>query len=115
MTETSLIIGFPGFAYPEGLVPGTTYYWRVDGINEADPNSPWKGAVWSFSVPPKSAYAPDPADGTEFVDPEIDLSWTGGFGAKLHTVFLGNSFSDVNDAAQGTPSGKATYDPGLPG
>ncbi|KPK34169.1 MAG: hypothetical protein AMJ65_18715, partial [Phycisphaerae bacterium SG8_4] len=109
---TSLIIGFPGFAYPDGLVPGTTYYWRVDGINEADPNSPWKGTVWSFSVPPKTAYAPDPADGSEFVDPEADLGWTGGFGAKLHTVFLGNNFADVNDATQGVPSGKPSYDPG---
>ena len=112
MTETSLIIGFPGFAFPEGLVPGTTYYWRVDGINEADPNSPWKGTVWSFSVPPKTAYAPDPADGSEFVDPNAPFGWTGGFGAKLHTVYLGNSFADVNDSTQGTPSGKASYDPG---
>jgi len=112
MTETSLIIGFPGFAYPDGLVPGTTYYWRVDGINEADPNSPWKGTVWSFSVPPKTAYLPDPADGSEFVDPDADLNWTGGFGAKLHTVYLGNVFADVNDGTQGIPSGRPTYEPG---
>jgi len=29
---------------------GQTYYWRVDEVNEADPNSPWKGTVWSFTV-----------------------------------------------------------------
>jgi hypothetical protein len=112
LADTSLIIGFPTYAYPEGLVPGTTYYWRVDGINEADPNSPWKGTVWSFSVPPKTAYAPDPADGSEFVDPEADLGWSGGFGAKMHTVYLGNSYGDVNDATQGVPTGKSSYDPG---
>ncbi|MHC4229429.1 MAG: hypothetical protein ACYSW0_18520, partial [Planctomycetota bacterium] len=39
-----------GSAIPGGLVPGTTYYWRVDEVNEADPLSPWKGDVWSFSV-----------------------------------------------------------------
>jgi predicted carbohydrate-binding protein with CBM5 and CBM33 domain len=39
-----------GSAIPDGLVPGTTYYWRVDEINEADPLSPWKGDVWSFTV-----------------------------------------------------------------
>ena len=39
-----------GVAIPGGLVPGTTYYWRVDEVNEADPLSPWKGDVWSFSV-----------------------------------------------------------------
>ena len=27
-----------------------TYYWRVDEVNEADPNSPWKGNVWSLTV-----------------------------------------------------------------
>jgi hypothetical protein len=50
-TDTFLIVGFPGFAYSDGLVPGTTYYWRVEEVNEADPNSPWTGEVWSFSIP----------------------------------------------------------------
>ncbi|MHC4580885.1 MAG: hypothetical protein ACYS14_05470, partial [Planctomycetota bacterium] len=54
------IVGFPGFPIPEGLEPGATYYWRVDEVNEADPNSPWKGDVWSFSIAPKTAYNPDP-------------------------------------------------------
>ncbi len=26
------------------------YYWRVDEINDLDPNSPWKGDVWSFTT-----------------------------------------------------------------
>ncbi len=26
------------------------YYWRVDEVNEADPNSPWKGNIWSFTT-----------------------------------------------------------------
>ncbi len=35
--------------------PGTlewnkTYYWRVDEINEDDPESPWKGSLWSFTT-----------------------------------------------------------------
>ena len=42
-TTTFYVAGFPGFAYPEGLVPGTTYYWRTDEVNDADPNSPWEG------------------------------------------------------------------------
>ncbi|MBN2181676.1 MAG: hypothetical protein JW715_07160 [Sedimentisphaerales bacterium] len=29
---------------------GETYYWRIDEVNEADPNSPWKGVVWEFSL-----------------------------------------------------------------
>jgi hypothetical protein len=27
--EADFIVGFPGFPYPDGLVPGTTYYWRL--------------------------------------------------------------------------------------
>ncbi|MBL7185483.1 MAG: LamG domain-containing protein [Phycisphaerae bacterium] len=105
------IAGFAGFAYPDGLVPGTTYYWRIDEVNEADPNSPWKGNIWSFSIPPKTAHNPDPSDGAEFVDPDATFSWTPGFGAKLHTVYMGANFDDVNNAAGGTPLGSASYSP----
>jgi hypothetical protein len=109
--ETLFIVGFPGFAYPDGLVPGTTYYWRIDEVNETDPNSPWKGEVWSFSIPPKTSYNPDPADGAELVEPDVHLSWTAGFGAKLHTVYFGENFDDVNNATGGLPQGTATYTP----
>jgi hypothetical protein len=110
---TFYVAGFPGFAYPDGLVPGTTYYWRIDEVNEANPESPWKGNVWSFSIPPKTAYNPDPADGAEFVDPNtVTLSWTGGFGAILHTVYFGDDFDEVNNATVGVPAGMTTYSPG---
>ncbi len=111
-TATFLVAGFPGFPYPDGLVPGTTYYWRIDEVNDTEPNSPWKGDVWSFMIPPKTAYFPDPADAAEQVNPDADLSWTGGFGAKLHTVYFGENFDDVNNAAGGLPQGAATYTPG---
>jgi len=110
--DTFSIAGFPGFPYPDGLVPGTTYYWRIDEVNDSEPNSPWKGAVWSFSIPPKTAYGPDPADGAEFVDSNATFTWTGGFGAKLHTVYIGNNFEDVSNAVGGTPLGTASYSPG---
>ncbi|MHC4586484.1 MAG: LamG domain-containing protein [Planctomycetota bacterium] len=110
--DTFLVAGFPGFPYPDGLVPGTTYYWRIDEVNDADPNSPWKGDVWSFMMPPKTAYLPDPADNGETVAVNANLSWTQGFGAKLHTVYFGDNFDDVNNAAGGLPQGAATYDPG---
>ena len=110
-TSTFYVAGFAGFAYPDGLVPGTTYYWRIDEVNNADPNSPWKGPIWSFSIPPKTAYAPVPADGTEFVDLDIELTWTPGFGAILHTVYLGDNFDEVSTAEAGLSQGKTTYKP----
>ena len=111
-TDMFFVAGFPGFPVPDGLVPGTTYYWRVDEVNDTEPNSPWIGDVWSFMIPPKTAYFPDPADGSELVDPEGSLSWTQGFGAKLHTVYFGENFDDVENAAGGLPQGTASYSPG---
>ncbi|MFZ2145869.1 MAG: hypothetical protein WAV28_01515, partial [Sedimentisphaerales bacterium] len=51
------VIGFPGMPFPDGLVPGTTYFWRVDEI-EANGTTKHKGFVWSFTVPPKTSYKP---------------------------------------------------------
>jgi hypothetical protein len=110
--STSFIVGFPGFPYPDGLVPGTTYYWRIDEVNDADPNSPWKGPVWSFRVPSRIAYDPSPPDGAKFVDPNVIFSWAPGFGSKLHTIFFGENFDDVNNAVVGLPQAETTYRPG---
>ena len=111
-TATFLVVGFPGFPFPDGLVPGTTYYWRIDEVNDTEPNSPWKGPVWSFSIPPRTAYNPDPADGAELVSPGVMLSWTPGFAAKMHTVYFGDNFDEVDNAAGGLPQGTTNYTPG---
>ena len=39
---------------PGTLKYGQTYYWRIDEVNDAEPDSPWKGNVWSFTVEPYS-------------------------------------------------------------
>lgn len=105
------IAGFPGMPFPEGLVPGTTYYWRIDEV-EADGTTKYTGPVWSFMVPSKTAYNPSPPDGGKHIDPDVQLSWTGGFGSKLHTVYFGDNFDDVNNAAGGLAQAAATYTPG---
>jgi hypothetical protein len=104
------VIGFTGFAYPDGLVPGTTYYWRIDEVDDADPNSPWKGSVWSFLIPPETAFNPNPIDGAELVDPNTTFSWMAGFGAKLHTVYFGADYDTVANATGGVPGQMTTYD-----
>jgi hypothetical protein len=110
--STNLVVGFPGFAYPDGFDPGTTYYWRVDEVNDADPNSPWKGPVWSFTVPPYTAYNPSPPDTAKFVDPNVVLGWGAGFGSKLHTIYFGDNSDDVNNAVTGMPQAETTFTPG---
>jgi len=84
----------------------------IDEVNDTEPNSPWKGDVWSFSIPPKTAYFPVPADGAQSVFPEPVLEWTGGFGSKLHYVYFGDNFDDVNNATGGLPQGTLGYTPG---
>jgi len=112
-TTNFYVAGFPGFAYPEGLVPGTTYYWRIDEVNAPPDETVYKGDVWSFTIPPKTAYNPDPADGAEFVGPDdVTLRWTPGYGAKLHTVYFGETFDEVNNATGGAPVGTTSYKPG---
>jgi hypothetical protein len=109
---TELIVGFPGFPISDGLMPGTTYYWRVDEVNDANAASPWKGKIWDFSIQPYTAYEPDPVDGADGVSVTAQLSWAPGFGSVLHYVYFGDNFDDVSNAAGNPPWGKATYDPG---
>jgi hypothetical protein len=107
------VVGFAGYAYPDGLVPGTTYYWRIDEVNPADPNSPWRGNVWSFTIPSKKAYEPVPGDGIKFVDSEdLILSWTAGLGAVFHTVYFGDDYDTVANASGGASQGAIKFDPG---
>ena len=107
----SLIVGFPGCPYPEGLVPGKTYYWRIDEVNPTHPDSPWRGAVWSFSIPSKKAYQPSPATGAKFMNPDVDLTWQKGYKAAIHYVYFGDDYDTVNNAVGALPQPITTYDP----
>ncbi len=108
-----LVAGFAGYSYPDGFVPGTTYYWRIDEVNDANAASPWKGYVWSFTVPSKKAIEPTPADGSDFVDAEtVTLGWTEGFGAIFHIVYFGDDYDTVANDADGPYQVLTIYDPG---
>jgi len=108
--EAYFTVGIAGTPVPDGLVPGTTYYWRVDEV-EAD-GTVNNGDVWSFTVPSLKAYNHNLPDGARFIHPSTQLSWTAGSGAKLHTVYFGDNFDDVNDAVGGTSQAGTTYNPG---
>ena len=112
MAGTSQVIGFPGFPAPDGLIPGATYYWRVDEVNDANAASPWKGEVWSFFVPPRTAYQPAPADAAQFVGSEPTLTWKPGFNGKLHSIYFGDNPDEVGNATGALPQTDATFAPG---
>jgi len=111
-TNNSQVVGFLGFPAPDGLEPGVTYYWRVDEINLDNPDSPWKGIVWSFTLPPRGAYRPVPADTMKFVKTDVELSWTAKWGAALYTVYFGTDAAEVAAATGAPAAGKTTFDPG---
>jgi len=91
ITETS-------FQPAELLDLGTTYYWRIDEVNGAYPESPWRGPVWSFTTAGAKARDPDPADGESDVDPIPTLSWTPAPPAASHDVYLGTDETAVANA-----------------
>jgi hypothetical protein len=83
----------------------TTYYWRIDEVNDADPNNRWKGSVWSFTTS-DCVKSPDPADGAiDVIQPTI-LSWVPGGPRLQYDVYLGE---DKNAVASATPESVGIY------
>ncbi|MCU0913038.1 MAG: hypothetical protein MUC88_00570 [Planctomycetes bacterium] len=85
------------------FVSGQRYYWRVDAIEAT--GTVHTGDVWSFTVTPKSAWAPRPADGAAYVDPNVVLSWSAGLNATGHDVYLGTDRAAVEAGTGGTLQG----------
>jgi hypothetical protein len=96
-----LPVGMAVYYHKPGLTAGTTYYWRVDEV-EADGTTIYQGDVWSFSTPSLKAWKPKPVDGAENVFTDVTLSWTAGWGALIHDVYLGDNFEDVQAGAPST-------------
>jgi hypothetical protein len=96
------------------IVPGTTYYWRVDE-REAG-GKVYTGDVWSFTVQPLTAYNPTPLDGDKWQDPEVDVSWLPGQNATKHDLYFGTDQAKVaaRDPSVLKAAGQAamTFDPG---
>ncbi|MHC4477234.1 MAG: LamG domain-containing protein [Planctomycetota bacterium] len=82
---------------PGELDLGKTYYWRIDGVNDTDGNSPWVGGIWFFTTNDGTAYDPDPGDNTVMVPRDTMLSWSPGCLADTHKVYFSSDFNDVNE------------------
>jgi len=70
------------------LAPGTTYYWRIDEVNE--PNTV-TGDVWSFATISGQPSSPSPANYATGVAMHPILSWTPGQAALSHDVYFGTA------------------------
>jgi len=82
-------------AYDPGtLLLNMTYYWRIDEVNNAQPDSPWIGNVWSFTT--GNYYVVDDFESYNDIDPpdpasnRIFDSWIDGFGTTNNGALVGN-------------------------
>jgi hypothetical protein len=99
----------------EDLVADTTYYWRIDTIDEANPDSPLKGQIWSFTLASQKATEPSPTVGAMFVNPATTLSWVAGLNAQSHTVYISDNLDDVSNATDGgTTVSESSFTPEAP-
>jgi hypothetical protein len=82
--------------YDPGLLPwDSTYYWRIDEVNNTNAASPWKGPLWSFTtgkyllVEDFEAYndIDPPAAGSY----RIFDKWVDGFGTTTNGAVVGNN------------------------
>ena len=113
-TTTFLVVGFPGFPYPDGLVPGTTYYWRINEIH-AD-GTAIVGNVWSFTAAMLEAYNPRPRDGAKWVDPNgVELSWEVGIDAATHDIYFSTDKAAVEAGDSSVFIGNTVWNTHAPG
>ena len=79
---------------PLTLDLGTTYYWRIDEVNDVETPSVWKGDIWSFTT---QQYLPvDDFESYNDIDPpaaesnRIFEAWIDGFGTLTNGALVGN-------------------------
>jgi len=80
---------------PELLEFGQSYYWRIDEFNDLDPNSPWKGDIWSFMV--IDYFTVDDFESyTDYPPDDIFSAWKDGYGIDENGALIGYDAPDID-------------------
>ncbi|MHC4805631.1 MAG: discoidin domain-containing protein [Planctomycetota bacterium] len=78
---------------PLALDLGTTYYWRVDEVNEAETPTTWQGGLWDFTV--QDHFVVDDFESYNDLDPaepesnRIFNAWLDGYGIATNGALVG--------------------------
>jgi hypothetical protein len=78
---------------PGPLALNTTYYWRVDTVNDTNV---WEGGIWSFTTTDGNAFTVSPEDGEDKVPIDSNLIW-GCCDADSYNIYFSTEFNDVNN------------------
>ena len=81
---------------PLGLMDySQTYYWRVDEVSNTNPDSPWKGTVWSFKTV-EYIVVEDFEDYNDYPPHEIWNTWIDGYDDPSNGSMAGYPGPDFN-------------------
>jgi len=89
MGGTAPAVSVAGASYSPDLDLGSTYYWRIDEVNEAETPTTWQGDVWSFSTP-EYLVVDDFESYTDYSPNEIYTTWPDGYSDPLNGSQVGN-------------------------
>ncbi len=117
-------VGQDSYDLPGDLIRSTTYYWRIDEVNDAGPPpGNWPGVLWSFTTIPGKAYSPDPFHEAVVGGEEepagsghlyVPLGYQPGPTAVKHTGYFSENKDDVANRIQDANMGEPPYAPGWP-
>jgi hypothetical protein len=77
-----------GNSYSTSLDVGSTYYWRVDEVNEAETPTTWQGEIWNFTTL-ENFVVEDFEDYNDYPPDEIWRTWVDGYGVSANGATVG--------------------------
>jgi len=79
---------------PGPLEWGKTYYWRINEVNAADADSPWRGSVWSFTTA-NFLVVDDFESYTNDIGGRVFQTWLDGYGFTEPQIVPGNGTNAI--------------------
>ncbi|MHC4540885.1 MAG: LamG-like jellyroll fold domain-containing protein, partial [Planctomycetota bacterium] len=75
---TAPVVSVADASYSSPLDLGSTYYWRIDEVNDAETPTTWQGDIWNFSTP-EYLVVDGFEDYNDYPPDEIYTTWLDGY------------------------------------